>query len=218
MKSVSMSGAQRAHVGKKDAKKHRREGKVPCVIYGGKEQIHFTLEEKDFSRIIFTPEVYIIDLNIDGKEMQAILQDVQYHPVTDEVLHADFLEVLEGKPVIIGVPVKITGNAPGVLKGGRLLKKIRKLKVKGLIEDLPEDITINVDNLDLGDSVRVKDITIKNLEFLDTANAEIVGVKTARTVELTPEEEEAEAEAEGEEGEKTEGEGGAEEGKAEGGE
>lgn len=195
MKSVSMSGAPRAHVGKKDAKKQRRDEKVPCVLYGGKEQTHFTLDVADFKKIIFTPEVFLVQLNIDGKEVNAILQDVQYHPVTDSILHADFLEVIPGKAVVVGIPVEFEGVAPGVLKGGRLVKKVRKIKVKGVIEELPDKIKINISKLDIGNSIRVKDVKVGNLEFLDTPNAEIVGVKTARTI-LTPEEEEAEEAAE----------------------
>ena len=180
MKTVSMSGALRAHVGKKDAKKNRKEGKVPCVLYGGKEQVHFTIDDSDFKQIIFTPEVYILKINIDGTEYTAVLQDIQYHPVTDRILHADFLEVIKGKPVVIGVPLKFTGNAPGVIKGGKLRKKIRKLTVKGMVEDLPDFIEISISKLDLNDNVKVKDITYPNLEFLDTPTSEIVGVKTGR--------------------------------------
>jgi large subunit ribosomal protein L25 len=192
MKSVSMSGSLRGNVGKKDAKKQRREEKVPCVLYGGKEQIHFTVDVADFKKIIFTPEVYLIKLNINGNEFDAILQDVQYHPVTDSVLHADFLQVIPGKPVVIGIPLEFEGVAPGVLKGGRLVKKVRKLKVKGLIEEMPDKIKISISKLDIGDSTRVKDVIFGNLEFLDTPNAEIVGVKTARTVVAAADEEESE--------------------------
>ncbi|MFU8844187.1 MAG: 50S ribosomal protein L25/general stress protein Ctc [Bacteroidales bacterium] len=192
MKSVSMSGSLRGNVGKKDAKKQRREEKVPCVLYGGKEQIHFTVDVADFKKIIFTPEVYLIKLNINGNEFDAILQDVQYHPVTDSVLHADFLQVIPGKPVVIGIPLEYEGVAPGVLKGGRLVKKVRKLKVKGLIEEMPDKIKISISKLDIGDSTRVKDVIFGNLEFLDTPNAEIVGVKTARTVVAAADEEESE--------------------------
>jgi large subunit ribosomal protein L25 len=205
MKKVSMSGSPRENVGKKDAKKHRREGKVPCVLYGGEKQYHFTVNDRDFSKVIFTPEVYIINLKIGDKEYNAILQDVQYHPVTDVVLHVDFLEILPGKPVVIGIPVSIEGNAPGVLKGGRLVKKMRKLKVKGLIDELPEKITLNIDKLDIGDSIKIKDVKVSNLEFLDSPNAEVIGVKTARAVVSIEEEEEAAeaAAAEGEGGEET---------------
>lgn len=217
MKKVSMSGSPRENVGKKDAKKNRREGKVPCVLYGGKEQVHFTVSDKEFSKIIFTPEVYIINLNINGNEYQAILQDVQYHPVTDVVLHADFLQVIKGKPVIIGVPVTLTGNAPGVIKGGKLRKKLRKLVVKGQVEDLPEEIQISVSKLDLNDSVKVRDLSFANLELMDHPNAEIVGVKTARGAGMEEPEEEEGEEAEGAEGTPDEGEGSTEE-KTEGGE
>ncbi len=196
-----MSGSPRENVGKKDAKKNRREGKIPCVLYGGKEQVHFTIPDKEFSKIIFTPEVYILNLNINGTEYQAILQDVQYHPVTDAVLHADFLEVIPGKPVIIGVPVVLTGNAPGVIKGGKLRKKLRKLIVKGLVDDLPEKIEISISKLDLNDNVKVKDLSFANLELMDHPNSEIVGVKTSRGAGMDEPEEEEEAEgAEGEEG------------------
>ena len=221
MKTVSLSGSPRENVGKKDAKKHRREGKVPCVLYGGKEQVHFTIPEKEFSKIIFTPEVYILKISINGSEYQAILQDVQYHPVSDVVLHADFLEVIPGKPVVIGVPVKVTGNAPGVIKGGKLRKKLRKLLVKGLVEDLPEVIEISISKLDLNDNVKVRDLSLPNLEFMNHPNSEILGVKTARGAGMDEPEEEEEEEGEGaeggEEGAPAEGEAAAEE-KTEGGE
>lgn len=196
MKTVSMSGAQRAHVGKKDAKMHRKEGKVPCVLYGGKEQIHFVMDEKSFSRILFTPDVYLIKLSIDKKEHLAILQDVQYHPVTDKVLHADFLEVLEGKPVSVALPVHIEGNSVGVMRGGKLLKKMRKVRVHGLVNDIPDFILLNIDKLDIGDSIRVRDIKMEKLSFLDTPGAVVVTVKTARGAAAGEIEEEEEGAAE----------------------
>ena len=201
MKTVSLSGSLRENVGKKDAKKHRREGKVVCVLYGGKEQIHFTIDEMAFSKIIFTPEVYLINLQLNGKEYSAILQDIQYHPVNDKVLHADFLEIFEDKAVTIGVPVKFEGVAPGILQGGKLFKKLRKLRANGLVKDLPDFIVINIDKLEIGDAVRIRDVINNELEFLDTPNAVIVMVKTARGVE---EEEEEEGEGEGEEGDEGE--------------
>lgn len=123
MKKVSLSGSLRENVGKKDAKRVRREGSIPCVIYGGEKQIHFAVEDLAFDSLIFTPDVYEINLDIDGKKFTAILQDVQYHPVTDKVLHADFLEVLDGKPVIVGVPVHLIGDSVGVIRGGKLIQK-----------------------------------------------------------------------------------------------
>ncbi|MBN2175012.1 MAG: 50S ribosomal protein L25/general stress protein Ctc [Bacteroidales bacterium] len=196
MKTVSMSGALRAHVGKKDAKGHRKEGKVPCVLYGGDEQIHFTLDEKAFIKILFTPEVYIINISIDGKEHRAVLQDIQYHPVTDKVLHADFLQLVPGKPVKTALPVTIEGNAPGVMQGGKLVQKIRKLKVLGIADDLPDNLVLNIDNLNIGDSIKVKDIKMENIKFLDNPNAQVVTVKTARGAGAEEVEEEAAGAAE----------------------
>ncbi len=207
MKTVSLSGALRAHVGKKDAKKQRREGLIPCVLYGGKEQVHFTLKKRDFDHLIFTPEVYLINLNIDGKEYKAILQDVQYHPVTDKVLHADFMEIIQGKPITVKLPVRFVGNVPGVIAGGRLVKKLRKILVKGLAEDMPDFIEIDMSHLNIGDNIAVKQLTVDKLTFLENPNSVIVGVKTARGIaDLELEEEEEEGEGAEEGGEKTEGE------------
>ncbi|MCD4737223.1 MAG: 50S ribosomal protein L25/general stress protein Ctc [Bacteroidales bacterium] len=212
MKTVSMSGALRAHVGKKDAKKVRKDGKVPCVLYGGEEQIHFSMDEKDFTRIVFTPEVFLIELTIDGKQYRAVLQDIQYHPVTDSILHADFLEVLADKAVTVGIPVRLEGNSIGVLKGGMLFKKMREIKLRGLVEDFPDFILLNIDNIDIGDAIRIRDIQFDNIQFIDAASTVVVSVKTARGAGMEEEEEEAAEVAEGAEGAE---EGGTEE-KAEG--
>jgi large subunit ribosomal protein L25 len=203
MKNVSLSGSPRENVGKKDAKRNRKEGKVPCVLYGGKEQTHFVAEEKDFKKIIFTPEVFIIKLNIGGKEIDAVLQDIQYHPVTDRILHVDFFEILPGKAVTIAIPVHLEGTAPGVIKGGKLRLKIRKIRVSGLVEDLPDYIVLDISELDVGDSIKVSDVENDKLRFLDNARSIVVGVFTARIV-VDEEEEEAEGE-EGEEGAAEEG-------------
>jgi len=202
MKKVSMSGSLRGNVGKKDAKKARKEGLVPCVLYGGKEQLHFAIEEKAFKPVLFTPDVFLIKLEVDGKNFDVILQDVQYHPVTDSLLHADFLEVIPGKQVKVSVPVELTGTSKGVLRGGRLIKKFRKLLVKGLIEHLPEKIVVDISKLDIGDSIKISNLKLDNIEFLDPATAMVVTVRTARVVAATAEEEEEEA-AEGEEGGET---------------
>ena len=193
-----MSGSPRENVGKKDAKKHRKEGNVPCVIYGGKEQIHFTLDERSFAKFLFTPEVYLINIELDGKTYSTILQDIQYHPVTDKILHADFLELLDGKPVKLAIPVRLTGSATGVIKGGRLVHKARKLLVKGLVDDIPDEVVIDISKLEIGDSIKVNDLTIDGVELLDIPTEMVVGVRTTRIV-VEEEEEEEEAE-EGEEG------------------
>lgn len=193
MNTVSLSGALRSHVGKKDAKAQRKQGKVPCVIYGGKEQKHFTLNQIDFKEIIFTPEVNIIKIELGDKTYETILQDIQYHPVTDEVLHADFLELTPGKPVTLAIPVELQGTAPGIIKGGKLLLKLRKLRVRGLIEDIPQHIVLDISKLDLGKSIKVKEVMNDKLQFLDPANAVIVNVKTARGIVEEGEEEEEES-------------------------
>ena len=187
MKTVSLSGSLRENVGKKDAKKHRKEGNIPCVMYGGKEQVHFVASDKAFRKLIFTPEVYIFNLDIAGKTYNTIIQEIQYHPVTDNILHIDFLEIQPEKPVVIGVPVKVTGTAPGVLKGGKLILKTRKLKIMALLQYLPDEITVSIDPLDIGDSVKVKDLNVENITFMDPPNTVIIGVRTARVlVEETP--------------------------------
>jgi large subunit ribosomal protein L25 len=182
MKTVSLSGSLRENVGKKDAKKHRKSGAFPCAIYGGKEQVHFVVNEKDFKKIFNVPAVFIIKLNINGKEYDSIVQDVQYHPVTDRILHADFLEVMPEKPVIIAIPVKPEGVPTGVLKGGKFIIKMRKVKVKALPKDLPDFIVVKTDDLDIGDSIKVMDIKEENVTFLDPPSTVLVGVRTARAV------------------------------------
>lgn len=215
MKTVSLSGSLRGSVGKKDAKLQRRAGKIPCVLYGGKEQIHFVADEKSFSKILFTPEVNIIKITIDGKEYDTIYQEIQFHPVTDKLLHVDFLQLSPDKPVTIAIPVKSEGVSPGVLKGGRLEKKLRKVKIKALAKDLPEFIMINISSMEIGDSVKVGDLKIDNVTFLDASNNVVIAVRTARQVieEVVPG---AEAAAEGAEGAEKKEEGKKEEGKKEG--
>jgi large subunit ribosomal protein L25 len=182
MKTVSLSGSLRENVGKKDAKMHRKEFKVPCVMYGGKEQIHFVADEKALMKIMHTPIAYIFELSVDGKKHSTIVQDVQYHPVTDRMLHVDFMQIIPEKPVTIGVPIKVVGVAPGVLRGGRLIKKMRKLVIKALVQHLPDEITVSIDGLEIADSVKVSDMVLENVTFLDPASSVIVGVRTARSV------------------------------------
>jgi large subunit ribosomal protein L25 len=195
MKTVSLSGSLRGNVGKKDAKLQRRAGKVPCVLYGGSEQIHFVADDKAFSKILFTPEVNIIRITIDGKDYDSIYQEIQFHPVTDKLLHVDFLQVLPDKPVVIAIPVRIEGTSPGVLRGGRLEKKMRKLKIRALQKDLPDFVTVDISTLEIGDTVKIADLKVDNVTFLDAANNVVVAVRTARQVV-----EETAAGAEGAEG------------------
>lgn len=183
MKTVSLSGSLRGNVGKKDAKAQRVAGKVPCVIYGGKEQIHFSTDEVNFKPILYSPSSFLVNVNVDGKEYLTILQDVQSHPVTDHLLHVDFMEIDEKKPVAIAVPITISGTSPGVLRGGKLIKKFRKLKVKALIEHLPDEVEISISNLDLNQSIKVADVKMENVEFLDLKSSVVLTVQTTRNVE-----------------------------------
>jgi len=195
MKTVSMSGSLRENVGKKDAKALRNAGKVPCVLYGGKEQVHFTADAASFKPIIFTPETFLIEVDVDGKKYNAILQDVQYHPLSDKLLHADFLLVSQDKPVTVYLPVKHKGTSPGVIRGGKLNLKMNKIRVKGLIKDLPEFIMVDISKLQIGQSVKVRDLSLENISFLSPTNAVIIDVKTARGAALEGEEETEEGEA-----------------------
>ncbi len=204
MKRVSMSGSLRENVGKKDAKRLRREGNVPCVIYGGKEQLQFYTSEKGFKDIVFTPDACIVSLDIDGKKMEAVLQDIQYHPVTDMIIHADFLEVFPDKPVKISVPIKVAGDSPGVIAGGKLLTKRRRLNVLALVDKLPAEIEINISALEIGDSFTVGQLELDDITLLDPENSVVVLVKSARAAMMAPVEPEGE-EVEGEEGEGEEG-------------
>jgi large subunit ribosomal protein L25 len=182
MKTVSMSGSPRENVGKKDAKRARREGLVPCVLYGGQEQLMFYAEERAFKDVVYSPEVCLISLEINGKTFKAVLQDIQFHPVREQILHADFLEIFDNKPVKIAIPVKLVGTSPGVLQGGKLVLKLRKLLVKALPVDLPDFIEVSIAKLKIGDGIKVEELVVNKLEFFDSGRSVVVQVKTARTI------------------------------------
>jgi len=186
MKSVSISGSPRENVGKRDATEKRDQGLIPCVLYGGKVQQHFLVDVKQFSKLLYTPEVFYAELNIDGNQYKAIVQETQFHPVTDKLLHVDFLEVTDGKPVTIEIPMLIKGNSPGIMRGGKLSKRVRKLKVKGLLENIPENITIDISNLDILDTVEIKDIQVSNIVIVDNPNKVVVTILSSRNVEEAP--------------------------------
>ncbi|HRG39484.1 MAG TPA: 50S ribosomal protein L25/general stress protein Ctc [Bacteroidia bacterium] len=180
MKAVSISGSLRANVGKKDASALRNANQVPCVLYGGKEQVHFAVSTPEFKNLIYTPEVQTVDLNISGKKYNAILQEAQFHALTDNLLHVDFLEIVAGKPVTMNIPVKTTGTSPGVRAGGKLLKKLKTLKVKGPVEKMPDTIDIAIDSLEIGQGVRVGDIKLEGLTLLNAESVTVVSVQVTR--------------------------------------
>ena len=190
MNSVSLSGSLRENVGKKDAKKLRAQGLVPCVIYGNGREVRFYTEAKSFKTILFTPETYIVDFTIDGQVYRTILQDIQYHPLSDEVLHADFLEVTEEKPITVTLPVRTEGTSPGVMRGGKLKVRIPRLKVKGLIKDLPDFVIVNISELNVNQAIRVKDLAIENVTPLVAANNIVCDVKAKKSAVTEEETEE----------------------------
>ena len=186
MKSVSISGSIRENVGKRDAKEKRNEGLIPCVLYGGKTQQHFLVDEKQFKPLLYTPEVFFAELTINGNTCKAIVQETQFHPVTDKLLHVDFYEVIDGKPITIEIPMLITGNSPGIMRGGKLSKRVRKLKVKGLLEHIPENITVDISGMDILDMIEIKDIPVNNIAIVDNPNKVVVTILSSRNVEEAP--------------------------------
>ena len=190
MKTVSLSGSLRENVGKKDTKALRKAEMVPCVMYGsGEDQVHFATSAKNFKKLLFTPETFVIDFNVNGKMYKTILQDVQYHPVTDEVLHADFLIVKEDKPITVTLPVTLEGSAAGVMRGGKLKKGVRKVKVSGLIKDLPDYIVVNISKLNINEAIKVKDLQIENVTPVTPGYTVIAAVNMARGAQVSAEEE-----------------------------
>ncbi|HLG35298.1 MAG TPA: 50S ribosomal protein L25/general stress protein Ctc [Bacteroidia bacterium] len=187
MKSISIEATKRTVGTKQAVKLLRTEGKIPCVLYGGKDVIHFTAPILSFRDLVYTPHVYTVDLSIDGEQRKAIMKEIQFHGVTDKILHIDFLELTAGKPVVMDIPLKFTGSAEGVREGGELRTKLRKLKVKALAENLPDEIELDVSKLNISEAIRVKDVKIKGCEILDLPNNIITAVKMPRVfVEETP--------------------------------
>ncbi|HEY4797800.1 MAG TPA: 50S ribosomal protein L25/general stress protein Ctc [Bacteroidia bacterium] len=182
MKTLTLTGTKRNTVGKKVSNALRREGKVPCILYGGKDVVHFEAIEKDFKPLVYTPDVHIVKLDVGGKQVDAILKDIQFHPVTDRIQHVDFLEVLSDKPVVMNIPVRFNGTPIGVKEGGQMLKKLNKIRLKGLISKIPATIDVNVENMKIGDYVKIKDLNYDGITFLHQPAVTIVAVKTTRAV------------------------------------
>jgi large subunit ribosomal protein L25 len=180
MKSFDLKGTVRTDLGKKATKAERVVDNVPCVLYGTAENVHFTTTVSEIRKLVYTPEVFVVNLEIDGKVTKAIMKALQFHPVTDKVLHLDFLAISEDKPVIVNLPVKLEGLAEGVKAGGKLALEMRNLKVKGLYTQIPENIVIDVTELGLGKSIQVAKVSVPNLEILNAKNAVVAQVKLTR--------------------------------------
>ena len=182
MKKLEIVGYKRANLGRNESKEIRAEGSIPCVLYGGQEQVHFFAPSIMFRELLFTPDIYEVTLNIEGDEYRAVLQETQYHPVSDALLHADFLQIIDGKPIKVAVPVRIVGNAPGVQKGGKLVTRVRKLRVRGLAQNIPDYIDVNVSQLDLGKSIRVGQIPVKDIELLESTSNPVATIEIPRAL------------------------------------
>jgi len=180
MKTFELEGSKRESTGKKAAKAYRKESLVPCILYGGTEVIHFTVSKEGIRKLIYTPEVFTVNLSIEGKNYAAILKEMQFHPVSDLLLHADFLQIFENKPVAMEIPIVLEGLAQGVKDGGKLSMNMRKLKVKGLYKNFPEKLVINIEDLGLGKTIQVGNLHFDNLELLNGKDNVVAAVQLTR--------------------------------------
>jgi large subunit ribosomal protein L25 len=193
MKTIEIKGSFRSELGKKSSKEIRKAGSVPCVIYGKEKNIHFHAPELSFKNLIYTHEAHLVNLNLDNKLYKVVLKDIQFHPVSDKILHIDFIEIFDDKPVVISVPVTVHGDSVGVIAGGKLSIKRRTLKVKGLPKDLPEFVPVDITDLKIHDGVKVGDLKMDNIEFLDMKKSMVLTIATSRVAAKSEEEITAEA-------------------------
>jgi len=189
MKSISIKGSKRESVGKVATKALRNAGMVPCVIYGGKSPIHFSAEEKAFKNLVFTPNVYTASLDVDGQKVEAILQDIQFHPVTDRIIHVDFYQTFDDKEITMNIPVRLVGTSPGVLNGGSLRFTNRKLRVKALPANLPDFVSADISGLKIGSKLLISSIVNDAYTFMHPENTVVVQVRTSRNATAEDEEE-----------------------------
>src|ERR1700743_226518 len=182
MKSIAISGSLRENVGKRDAKELRYQSLVPAVLYGGATQTHFSVSAADLKPVVYTPVVHFIDLDIAGVKSQAIIKDLQFHPLTEQILHVDFLLLDEKKPITIEIPVRLTGTSPGVKVGGKLVQKLRKLRIKALPKDPLDNIEVSIEGLEVGKSVRVADLKFDKLTITNAKEDTILSITTSRAL------------------------------------
>ncbi|WP_299678447.1 50S ribosomal protein L25/general stress protein Ctc [uncultured Tenacibaculum sp.] len=180
MQSITINGSQRESVGKKATKALRNAGKVPCVLYGGDKPVHFSAEEKAFKSLVYTPNVYTASIELDGKTYAAVLQDIQFHPVTDKILHIDFYQLFEDRPVTMEIPVKLVGSSKGVMIGGALRHNMRKVKVKALPANLPDFIEADITELEIGNKLYITELANENFTFLHPDNTVVAQVRMSR--------------------------------------
>ncbi len=201
MKSITIKGSERESVGKKATKALRNAGKVPCVVYGGDKPLHFSADELAFKDLVYTSKAHTVVVDLDGgTKVEAVMQDIQFHPVTDKILHIDFYQLFADKEVTLEIPVRLQGNSPGVRNGGRLLFRKRKLTIKALPENLPDYFDVDISKLKIGENIAVETLKQDNLTFLHPDSSVVVQVKMARAAVVVDEEEEEELEGEAAEG------------------
>jgi large subunit ribosomal protein L25 len=180
MKTIAIKGDAREKVGKSANKALRNQGLVPCVVYGGDDVQHFSVYEADFKSLVYTPNAYLVQLDLGGKKIMAKLHELQFHPVSEAIIHADFMQIYEDRLVKMDIPVNVKGNSPGVRAGGKLIMKMKKLKVLAMIEDLPEFITADISKLEIGKNIRVKHLTGDKYTLLDVPENSVVGCSATR--------------------------------------
>jgi large subunit ribosomal protein L25 len=182
MKTIAISGSPRENVGKRDAKELRYEGKVPAVLYGGKEQIHFAVVITDLKDAIYTPEANFVEIDVNGSKIKAIIKELQFHPLTDVLLHVDFLQLFDDKEILMEIPIKLTGTSPGVKMGGKLVQKLRKLRVKAFPKDMPQSVEVSIAKLEVGNLFRVRDLAKGDYTVTNTGEDTIVSVGMSRAL------------------------------------
>lgn len=181
MKSITIKGSERENVGKKATKAVRDAGMVPCVIYGGNQPVHFTADERAFKDLVYTPNAHTVVVELDGgKKVEAILQDIQFHPVSDNILHIDFFQLDKSKEIVMEVPVKVIGKSPGVMAGGVLRLNQRRLKIKALPKDLPDFVEVNISPLQMGNKLYVTQIPTENFKLMHADNTVVCQVRISR--------------------------------------
>ncbi len=198
MKSITINGSQRESVGKKSTKALRNAGQVPCVLYGGDKPVHFSAAELAFSKLVYTPNAHTVVISLDnGETLNAVLQDIQFHPVTDRILHIDFYQLFEDKEIALNIPINLVGNSRGVKNGGVLRRPYRKLRIKALPANLPDFIEVDITPLKIGDKINVGDLQNDKYTILHPDNNVVCQVRTSRTAVADDEDEEEEETTEG---------------------
>lgn len=183
MKTIEINGSLRKELGKKSSRDLRKSENVPCVIYGGKENVHFSTHENNFTKLVYTPDAHLVKLNIEGKVYEVILKDIQFHPVTDKIIHVDFTEVSENKPIVIGIPILVSGDSVGVKAGGKLRIRRRNLLVKGFANEIPEFLPIDITELKIHESVKVSDLSFDKIELMDPKKSMVLTIATSRVAQ-----------------------------------